>query len=95
VKRIGELPAAVTHAAGAALGDRFYVIGGRGAGLADQRAGIYAVDPSTGRVQRAGRLPSALSDMAAATLGDHIVALGGRDAAGRVHDGILTLRAAP
>jgi hypothetical protein len=84
---------ALTHAAGAALGGIFYVIGGRGGSLGDQIAGIYAVDPATGRVSRAGRLPVALSDLGAATLGDRILTLGGRDKGGRARDEILTLRA--
>jgi YVTN family beta-propeller protein len=91
VRRIARLPAAVTHAAGVALGGRFYVVGGRGDGLSSQRRAILSVDPASGRVRRAGRLPVALSDLGASTVGDHAVVLGGRDRQGTVHDGIYRL----
>jgi hypothetical protein len=92
VRRIGRLGSPVTHAAGAALGGRFYVLGGRGAALGAQRAAIEAVDPSSGRVTPAGRLPVALSDLSAASLPAGITVVGGRDRAGRVHDEIWILR---
>jgi len=59
VRMIGRLPMRLAHAAGAALGDTFYVLGGRGDRLDSQHAGIWAVDASTGHVRRAGRLPIA------------------------------------
>jgi hypothetical protein len=94
VRRIGRLPRAVTHAAGAALGGRFYVLGGRGDDLASQRASVLAVDPAGGRVTRAGRLPEALSDLSAGSFRDHVTVLGGRDHQGRARDEIWTLKAA-
>ena len=92
MRRIGRLPQAVTHAAGAALGGRFYVLGGRGDDLASQRATILAVDPASGRVTQAGRLPEALSDLSAGSFRDHATVVGGRDAAGRARDEIWSLR---
>ena len=57
MRQIGELPYPLTHAAGASLNGWFYVIGGRGESLSDQRASILAVDPHSGAVHAAGRLP--------------------------------------
>jgi hypothetical protein len=91
VRRIGELPAATTHAAGASLNGWFYVIGGRGEGLSDQRSSILAIDPRSGAVRRAGRLPEALSDIGATSLSGHILAVGGRTSAGGVSDRAMTL----
>jgi N-acetylneuraminic acid mutarotase len=91
VRRIGELPAATTHAAGASLNGWFYVLGGRGEGLSDQRSSILAVDPRSGTVHEAGRLPEALSDIGAASLPGRVLAVGGRTSAGSVSDRALTL----
>ncbi len=91
VRRIGELPSATTHAAGASLNGWFYVIGGRGEGLSDQRSSILAIDPRSGAVHSAGRLPEALSDIGATSLAGHILAVGGRNSAGSVSDRALTL----
>ncbi|HEX3434065.1 MAG TPA: kelch repeat-containing protein [Solirubrobacteraceae bacterium] len=91
VRQIGELPRALTHAAGAALNGWFYVLGGRGEGLSDQTSAMLAIDPLSGAVHRAGTLPEALSDIGAATLGGHIIAVGGRNRAGTVSDRALTL----
>ncbi len=54
VRVIGHLPARLAHAAGAALGDTFYVLGGRGDATTSQRRGIWAIDPATGHVRAAG-----------------------------------------
>jgi hypothetical protein len=94
VTRIARLPQPLTHAAGAALGGRFYVLGGRGDTTGTQTASILAVDPASGRIRHAGRLPLALSDLGAASFAGHITALGGVDTGGGVHDEIWTLRAA-
>jgi hypothetical protein len=91
VRGIGELPGALTHAAGAALNGWFYVLGGRGEGLSDQRSSMLAIDPRSGAVRHAGTLPEALSDLGAATLAGRIVAVGGRNRAGVVSDRALTL----
>jgi YVTN family beta-propeller protein len=95
VRRIGRLPAPVTHAAGVALRGRFYVVGGRGDDPSSQRRTILSVDPGTGLVRHAGSLPVALSDLGAASFPDHAVVLGGRDGNGNARDQIyrLTLRA--
>jgi hypothetical protein len=85
VRVIGHLPHPLAHAAGAALGATFYVLGGRGDALDSQRAAIWAIDARTGRVRRAGRLPSALSDAGAIAAGRRILVAGGRDARGGVH----------
>jgi hypothetical protein len=85
VRRIGRLPAPLTHAAAATLGGRVYVFGGRGGTLGTQKRTILAIDPATGRVRSAGRLPVALSDLGAATVGGRVLLVGGRDRAGHVH----------
>ena len=79
VRQIGELPHALTHAAGASLNGAMYVLGGRGEGLDEQTSAILAIDPASGAV---GRQAPALSDVGAASLADRIVAVGGRDRAG-------------
>ena len=79
---MGRLPHPVTHAAAAVLGDRVYVIGGRGAVQGTQTAQILAIDPASGRVRSAGRLPTGLSDVGAATVGGAIVVAGGRQSTG-------------
>ncbi len=88
---IGHLPARLAHAAGAALGNVFYVLGGRGDATASQRRGIWAIDPATGRVRPAGRLPTALSDLAATAAGGRLLVAGGRDAHAGVHREVLEL----
>jgi YVTN family beta-propeller protein len=93
-RRIGLLPHALTHAGGAVVGDTFYVLGGRGAGLASQTAAVLAIDVHTGRVRRAGRLPVAVSDVGATSTGGAVLVAGGRDAAGHVHDELWSLRPA-
>ena len=95
VRRLGELPHALTHAAGACLNGIFYVIGGRGEGLTAQTATILAVNPATGAIRVAGRLPRAVSDMGAASLPGRILAVGGRDSSGRVQDRAYTLVSSP
>jgi YVTN family beta-propeller protein len=98
VRVIGRLPVRLAHAAGAALGGLFYVVGGRGDAGDSQRRGIWAVDPASGKVRRAGRLPMALSDASAVAFGPRLLVAGGRDARGTVHRELLELarvRAAP
>jgi N-acetylneuraminic acid mutarotase len=92
VRVIARLPHPLAHAAGAALGGVFYVIGGRGDALDGQRAAIWAIDPRSPRPRRAGRLPLALSDLAAVRTGDALLAVGGRDRRGRVHAEVWRLR---
>jgi YVTN family beta-propeller protein len=89
VRVIGHLPARLAHAAGAALGNTFYVLGGRGDGTTSQRRRIWAIDPATGHVRAAGRLPTALSDLSAVTAGDRLLVAGGRDARGGAHRELL------
>ncbi len=84
VRRLGELPAAVTHAAAVALGGYVYVLGGRGTAPGSQTASIIAVDPATGRSMRVGSLPRALSDAAAVSFGDRAWLAGGLSADGPV-----------
>jgi hypothetical protein len=62
----------LTHAAAAGLGGKLYVLGGRGSALGSPSAGVWAVDPATGKVRRAGRLPVAVSDPAAVTASNGI-----------------------
>ena len=94
VRRLASLPGALTHAAGAALGGSFYVIGGRTTATGGQTAQVLAVDPATGTVHPAGSLPHPLSDAAAVADGGRILVIGGRDAAGRVSDEIVELKPA-
>jgi hypothetical protein len=75
------------------LGDRVYVIGGRGADQGTQTNTILAIDPVTGRVRRAGRLPVALSDVGAATIGGAVIVAGGREASGTLSRQVYLLRA--
>jgi YVTN family beta-propeller protein len=84
VTRVGELPAATTHAAAAALGDVAYVIGGRGASLGTPTTRIVSIDVPGRRIRSAGALTVARSDLAAATLGGRIVVAGGKSATGNV-----------
>jgi YVTN family beta-propeller protein len=95
VRVIGHLPVRLAHAAGAALGAVFYVVGGRGDALDSQRPGIWAVDAATGGVRSAGRLPRALSDLSAVASGSRLVVAGGRDARGGVHRELLELARRP
>jgi YVTN family beta-propeller protein len=82
VRQIGRLPAATTHAAGAAIGGVGYVIGGRGALLDSVVSRIVAVDPLTGHTREVGQLNSPRSDLTAIALGRKIVLIGGRGRAG-------------
>jgi len=92
VHQIGVLPRELTHATGAALGNRMYVIGGRGADQGSQTSAILSVDPATGRVRPAGRLPVALSDAGAATIGGVVMVAGGRQANGVLSGRLYALR---
>jgi YVTN family beta-propeller protein len=92
VSTIARLPAPLTHAAAVAYEGKALVFGGRGSGLASQRATVLSIDPANGHIRRAGRLPMALSDLAAVSTQHGIVALGGRDAQGGVHDEIWSAR---
>jgi YVTN family beta-propeller protein len=91
VRVIGRLPGRLAHAAGAALGRVFYVLGGRGDARDGQRRGIWAIDPRTGRVRPAGRLPMALSDLSAVADRRRLLVAGGRDTHGTVHRRLLEL----
>src|SRR2546423_6424596 len=78
VARVGFLPRALTHAAGASLNGAFYVIGGRSDSLTGQTSSILAVDPRPRRGHRAGRPPPPPSDAAAGTDRGPVYLLGGR-----------------
>jgi N-acetylneuraminic acid mutarotase len=92
VRQIGVLPHPLTHAVAAVLGDRVYVIGGRGADQGTQTNAILAINPATGRVHRAGHLPVALSDVGAATLGGAVMVAGGRESSGTLSSQVYLLR---
>jgi len=92
VHQIGMLPRELTHAAGAALGNWMYVIGGRGTDQGTQTSAILAVDPVSGRVEPAGRLPVGLSDLGAATIGGAVVVAGGRQSDGVLSNRLYALR---
>jgi hypothetical protein len=89
VAKVGRLPHPVTHAAGASLGGRLYVIGGRGSAVDSATSAIWSVDPASGEARAAGRLPVALSDIGAATVAGGAVLIGGRDRGGQAQDEIL------
>jgi N-acetylneuraminic acid mutarotase len=76
VRRAATLPAPVSHAPLAALGDRLLLVGGDGASGRATRS-ILAVDPASGRVTRVGTLPQPLADAAAVTAAGRVIVLGG------------------
>jgi hypothetical protein len=75
--RVAKLPVAVTGAAGAAVGDRIYALGGRLAGGVPSNL-IQEYDVATERAVIAGRLPRPVTDAAALTLDGFVYLLGGR-----------------
>jgi hypothetical protein len=74
--RVARLPVAVTDAAGAAVGDRIYALGGL---LANGRSSnlIQEHDVATERSVIAGRLPQPVADGSALTLDDFVYLVGG------------------
>jgi hypothetical protein len=74
--RVAKLPVPVTGAAGIAVGDRIYALGGR---LANGKPSdlIEEYDVATERSVIAGRLPRPVTDSAALTLDDFVYLLGG------------------
>lgn len=91
VRRLGELPDPVTHAAALALGAYVYVLGGRDAAPGSQTAAIVAIDPYTGRAIGVGQLPAPLSDAAAISLGNSAWLAGGLSASGEPVTTVLEL----
>jgi Kelch motif len=87
--RAGDLPYAVTDAAGAVLQGRFYVIGGLRGG--SPTSTILSWAPGEARAHVAGHLPTPLSDMAAVPTSRAIAVVGGRAAGGPL-DTVLLLR---
>ncbi|MBV8999491.1 MAG: hypothetical protein JO304_10545 [Solirubrobacterales bacterium] len=92
VRQIGLLPRELTHAVGATLDGRVYVIGGRGGLQGTQTNAILSVDPATGRVRPAGRLPVGLSDVGAATIAGGVMVAGGRESSGELSRQVYMLR---
>ena len=86
VHRLGLLPRATTHAAGAAIGSIAYVVGGRGANLGSVTGAIVGIDPARRRVFAAGTLTDPRSDLAAASIAGGILLAGGKDASGVIAD---------
>jgi hypothetical protein len=78
---IPSLPAPIDHAAGAAVGDVFYVIGGLRRGALTGT--ILAWRPGQTRWRSAGRLARPAADGAATSLDGRILLAGGRDQAGK------------
>jgi hypothetical protein len=74
--RVAKLPFAVTDAAGAAVGDRLYVLGGQ---LANGKPTdlVQEYDVATERSVVAGRLPERVSDGSALTLDGFVYLVGG------------------
>ena len=77
VMRIGNLPAATTHAAAVTIGGEAFVVGGRSAALDTPMTRIVAIDAATGHVRLAGALLVARSDEEVAPLGDGLLVAGG------------------
>ena len=75
--RVAKLPVAVTGAAGAAVGDRIYALGGRLASGVPSSL-IQEYDVATERAVIAGRLPRPVTDAAALTLDGFVYLVGGR-----------------
>jgi len=74
------VPEAFSAAAGAALGDEFYLVGGSG----DPKTGpfgrqVYAYDVKTGKWKRKADLPAKRTNLAAVALNGKVYALGGLD----------------
>ena len=84
VRRVGELPGLLTHAAAVAVGRYVYVLGGRGSSSDSQRAQIVAIDAASGRSLHDGELPVRLSDACAVLVGERVWLIGGRGSAGTV-----------
>jgi len=84
VRRIGTLPSATTHAAGATIGNVALIIGGRGARPGSVVDSIVSVDLGTHAIRPAGTLAFARSDLAAVSLGTRIFLAGGRDGTGAI-----------
>jgi len=91
VSQVGVLPAPLTHASAAYIGNRVYVIGGRRSASGTQSAAIVAIDPSSMQASIVGRLPRALSDAAVEVSGRQIVVAGGESAAGAPQRAVLTV----
>lgn len=77
VARLGNLPAATTHAAAATIGGEVFVVGGRSAALDTPTSRIVAIDAATGRVRAAGALRVARSDEEVAPLAGGLLVAGG------------------
>ena len=90
LRRIGGLPAPITHASAVALGSWVYLLGGRGSASGSQSASILAIDPRTGRSLPDGSLPLALSDGSAAVVEGRVWLAGGLSSVG-TSDSVLEL----
>jgi hypothetical protein len=82
VTRLPDLPAPTDHTAGAALGGRFYVIGGLRRGTFT--GAILSWAPGETRWRESGRLPLAVADEGVVALNDGIAVIGGRNAGGKL-----------
>ncbi|MDQ6819062.1 MAG: hypothetical protein M3076_01780 [Actinomycetota bacterium] len=82
VTHAGRLPRPITHAGAAVLGERVYLVGGRGETVDARSSDVLAINPSTGKVRLAGQLPAPLSDAAVLTVGNAVVVAGGHTSAG-------------
>ena len=91
MRRIGQLPVALSHAGAASLGGLVFLIGGRGRTPGSVTRAIYAIDPASGAVRFAGALPIGLADVAVAAVGDTILVAGGTDQTGRVQRAVFRL----
>jgi DNA-binding beta-propeller fold protein YncE len=84
VTRLGTLPQATTHAAGATLGSTAVVVGGRGATTGTPTDRLVLVDPAKRTVRLVGRLREPLSDVAAVGIRGGVLVAGGHGTNGTV-----------
>jgi DNA-binding beta-propeller fold protein YncE len=82
--RLGTLPQATTHAAGATLGSTAVVVGGRGASATTPTDRLVLVDPASRTVRVVGRLREPLSDAAAVGVHGRVLVVGGHGTHGTV-----------
>lgn len=76
-QELPSLPAARNHLMGAVVGDTLHVIGGRGAGIDDVAAEVFALPAGAGAWQTRAPMPTARGGAAAGVVGGEIIVVGG------------------
>lgn len=72
-----QLPAALNHLVGAAVGGKVYAIGGRDVGIEGTKNTTYEYDPAMNMWTEKATMPTARGGSAAGVVGDRIVVVGG------------------